>query len=95
MSEPAKLPGAPPAWPLSQRDEGASRASAESIRVGASRTKNRIVEVFQVTPMTIGARVKSIETSSRSSLVVASDARKESDKATGIVYGVRRACAVN
>jgi hypothetical protein len=39
--------------------------------------------------------VKSIEMSSRSSRVVASDARKESDKAIGIVYGVRRVCAVN
>jgi hypothetical protein len=84
-----------PTTRLSTRDERASRASAEWIRVGAPRTKNRIVEAFQVTPTAIVATVKSIEMSSRSSRVVASDVGKESDKATGIVYGVWRACAVN
>ena len=95
MGERARLPGVMPATYPSARDERASRASAESIRVGAPRAKSRIIEVFQVTSAAVVATVKSIETSRRSSRVVASDARKESDKATGIVYGVRRACAVN
>jgi hypothetical protein len=77
------------------RDESAARASADRIRVGGCRTKNRIAGVFQVTSTTIAATAKSIATTRRSSRVVADDARKESDKAIGIVYGVRRACAVN
>jgi hypothetical protein len=84
-----------PAMRLTARDDRASRASAERIRVDARRTKNRIVEAFQVMSTTIVATVKSIEMPSRSSRVVAGDARKESDKAIGIVYGVQRACAVN
>ena len=77
------------------RAERASRAPPEWIRVGARLMKNWIDEVFQVTSAASAATVKSIEMSSRSTRVVASAVRKESDNAIGIVYGVRRACAVN
>ena len=87
---------------LSERLVGAARAGAEAsvaacvVSDGAEgdarRATTTVVDVCQVTLATMRAMPKSIEVRCRPSVIAASEVRKESDNAIGIVYGFPRNC---
>ncbi len=56
------------------------------------RATTTVVDLCQVTFATMRAMPKSIEARRRASVVIASEVRKESDNAIGIVYGFPRNC---